>query len=172
VTPVLRELSTPEEVLALEPVVLEYFRIISGELRDRYALDLPPEGPVATMMAAPERVLPPLGGSFVAEADGRLLGMVFLKPLGRQDVEVKRLYVRPEARGTGLAKRLVETVIDAARAMGAGAIYLDTLQSLTPAITLYERAGFDPVPVYEGSEIADHPEIVAVAAFMKKTLSP
>ena len=167
----IREIGTVKEVQALRPVILEYFRIVTGELREHFGVELAAEGPVDDMLAKPEVFIPPKGRSFVADtADGHLVGTAFLRPMTGKSVEIKRLYVRPEARGTGLGRRLLHHAMDAARHMGADSMYLDTLKSLTAAIRLYESEGFETIDAYPGSDIAEYPDIVPCAKFMRKSL--
>ena len=167
---VLRELSLPEDVLALRPIILEYLTFISSELLTNYGITLDPERLVAAMMERREVFLPPLGHSFVAKDRGELLGTVFLKPLEAEKVELKRLYVQPEAQGRGLGRRLLHHAESAARRMGAKALYLDTLRSLHGARALYDSEGFEIVDIYPGSELLDFPEVQACAVFMRKPL--
>ena len=54
--------------------------------------------------------------------------------------------------------------------MGARAMYLDTLKTLTAAIALYEDEGFETIGAYAESEIARYPEFLPAARFMKKNL--
>jgi putative acetyltransferase len=56
--------------------------------------------------------------------------------------EVKRMYTRPAARGRGLAKALLRTIEDEARASGKNVLRLETGPYQAEALGLYQRAGF------------------------------
>lgn len=167
----IRELTSADEVLELEPIVLEYFRIICGHLKRDFDVQIAPAEPTGDMMAQPEKFIPPLGRGFVAEQDNALLGMVFLKPLREPNFEIKRLYLRTEARGQGLGKRLVRQSVEVARQIGARNLYLDSIPSLKEAISLYESEGFQHVGAYPGSEIASYDMLRDVGVYMHLSLN-
>ncbi len=75
-------------------------------------------------------------------------GTIALRRLNDRAGEVKRLYLRPAYRGRGLGRFLLENVIQRARATGYQAIYADTLPSMTDALSLYARLGFQRVEAY------------------------
>lgn len=82
---------------------------------------------------------------FVAFDDGLALGTVAIRYHPDGSGELKRMYVRRAARGDGIADRLVERVVDAARSRGCHVLWLETLQgAMDPAIRLYRRHGFVP----------------------------
>lgn len=87
---------------------------------------------------------PPAGRLLIAYAGGAPAGCAALRRLADGAGEMKRLFVRPPYRGLGLGRRLAEAVVEAARAGGGGALYLDTLPKMAPAIALYGALGFVP----------------------------
>lgn len=87
--------------------------------------------------------LPPRGQTLLARRlDGTLVGCGTLKGLGDDMGELKRLFVRPEARGTGLGRLLVETRIDTSRQMGLKKLVVDALKHSQEMISLYRSLGF------------------------------
>jgi putative acetyltransferase len=79
-------------------------------------------------------------------------GCCALRPLDSSDYpnacEMKRLYVRPQFRGLGLGRQLVEETMEAAREAGYACVLLDTLDDMEAARGLYGDLGFAEVPPY------------------------
>lgn len=67
---------------------------------------------------------------------------------GLDGLELKRMYVVPTARGTGVAGQLLAAAEALARELGAPRIYLETGTGQPEAIRLYERSGYRPIPLY------------------------
>ena len=102
----------------------------------------------------PGEYAPPAGALFVAEDRGRLIGMIGLRPSDGDISEMKRLYVRLEARGRGLAKQLIAAVLDEARRLRYSEIRLDTLPKMGDAQSLYVSLGFVDIAPYYDTPIA------------------
>ena len=85
--------------------------------------------------------------------DGALVGSVAVKRLPDGAAELKRLYVRPSARGTGLGRRLAAAAIERARELGYTTMRLDTLPRMETARGIYASLGFLPSEPYSDNPI-------------------
>jgi putative acetyltransferase len=99
---------------------------------------------------------PPSGRLLLARSLGHAAGCVALRKLEAGICEMKRLYVRPGDRGSGLGRMLVERVIAEARTIGYERMRLDTVESaMKDAIALYRRMGFREIEPYSVIPIED-----------------
>jgi putative acetyltransferase len=102
----------------------------------------------------PGMYAPPSGRLLLATDNGTAAGCVGIHALGDRIAEMKRLYVRPAFRGTGLGRTLAVRACDEARSCGYRAIRLDTIAgSMDAAIALYRSLGFREIPPYRENPI-------------------
>jgi ribosomal protein S18 acetylase RimI-like enzyme len=144
-----------EDLATVRELIDEYRRWI-----DLDAVDQEIGGELA---ALPGSYAPPSGILLVGCLDDRIAGVVGGRRLSTHICEMKRLYVRPAGRGTGLARALVTTLLAEARERGYREVYLDTLPKMASAQRLYESLGFRDIPPY-------YPASIPGTRFMSRSL--
>jgi GNAT superfamily N-acetyltransferase len=115
-----------------------YFALLAERIPGIDATHVPDPDPEADAFRQPQ-------GTFLIARDGdTVLGCVSLKTVEPGLGEVKRLWVAPEARGHGLARRLMAEVEAFARTAGLTRLRLDTNNALSEALALYRSSGWTP----------------------------
>jgi ribosomal protein S18 acetylase RimI-like enzyme len=108
---------------------------------------------------------PPSGCLLLASSDGEWAGCCALRRLDQGVCEMKRLYVRPSARGANLGRRLAQYIVAKAGALGYRWMVLDTLEDMIAAQTLYRSLGFRETRPY-------YPNPMAGVTYMELIISP
>lgn len=88
----------------------------------------------------------PLSAYFIARHDNTIIGGggIFPSPALPEDTcELVKMYLLPEARGTGTGAALINLCMDTARAKGFKRMYIETMPELKRAISVYEKFGFE-----------------------------
>jgi GNAT superfamily N-acetyltransferase len=97
------------------------------------------------LASLPGAYAPPRGALLLAPGQG----CVALRALDARTAEMKRLYVRPAARGAGLGRELAEAAVSRARELGFSRLVLDTIaERMEEAVRLYRSIGFCDAPPY------------------------
>ena len=81
-------------------------------------------------------------------------------------MELKRFYVAPSSRGSGIGRLLLEHALDTARHIGYSKVRLETFAFMKSAVKMYKSYGFQEVSPFEGFEGTKH-GTEAVELFMK-----
>ena len=138
--------ATPHDIPDARQMLAEYVAWIG--------LDLAFQEIDADVAGLPGDYAPPRGALFVGADGARLGGMIGIRALDDLTCEMKRLFVRPDARGHGLARRLIDAAIDESRRIGYVEMRLDTLPMMTDAQSLYTAMGFRDIAPYYATPIA------------------
>jgi ribosomal protein S18 acetylase RimI-like enzyme len=141
-------------VTASDVATLAEARALFREYQRALGVDLCFQGFDAELASLPGAYAPPRGRLHVGRVAGEPACCVALRPHDTPVAEMKRLYVRPAFRGRGFGRRLAETVIADARAIGYAAIVLDTLPDMASAQAMYVALGFRDIAPYTYNPIA------------------
>jgi putative acetyltransferase len=108
----------------------------------------------------------PASGMWLAQTGKQVAGCIALRPLRTREQagEIKRLFVRPEFRGSGAALALLVALEQYAEAMGYEWLYLDSKHDLKAALRFYDRHGYETCERYNHNQQA--------TVFLRKALHP
>jgi ribosomal protein S18 acetylase RimI-like enzyme len=140
---------------------IEYLTWYAEQAKEKYPIDI--LSVVGSIQNVVENTLetftslrPPNGVLLILEENEEVAGMIALKMLRETVGEVKRLYLRNQFRGRGLAKQMVNRLLEEGRKLGVTHFFLDTSQFMPAAQHIYRSAGFKergPYPESEPPEI-------------------
>jgi ribosomal protein S18 acetylase RimI-like enzyme len=109
-----------------------------------------------TFRPDPALFVPPAGVFLVAEVDGAAIGCGGVRMIAPDRGEIKHLWIRPAARGSGLGRALLVELESRAAQLGATDIVLDTNERLEAAQSLYRSSGYVDVEPYNDNPNATH----------------
>jgi ribosomal protein S18 acetylase RimI-like enzyme len=117
-----------------------------------YHIDITPAEAVEQNMADIQKFMPPDGRLFLASYDTDVLGCACARTIRPGLAEIKRVYVCPDGRGSGMGRALIQTLIADLRDAGYTTVRLDTGTFMTAAEKLYRSLGFKDIAPYDESE--------------------
>ena len=107
----------------------------------------------------------PTGSLILVMQGDRSVGCGALRKLSDGVCEMKRLYIRSEARKLNLGRRVAERLVEKAAALGYAAVRLDTLAQMAPAQKLYRSLGFREIAAYYSNPLSN-------SVYMELALTP
>jgi GNAT superfamily N-acetyltransferase len=149
----IRVASKVEDAPEIRALFWEYLRWANERLNREYELRFDIHSMLEEDMQDLDKFMPPHGRLLLADRGASPAGIACLKALREGIGEVKRMYVRPQDRGAGLGRALLQQLLHEAAAIGYGRVRLDSARFMTQAHRLYHTFGFREIPPYEGSEI-------------------
>lgn len=160
------EIKVPEIIRATQPNHFATAKTLFLEYAESLGFSLCFQGFDQELATIDSIYAPPDGALLLAyEAQREFIGTVGIKRFGDNICEMKRLYVKPAFRKTGLGDTLVRASLECAKEFGYQQIYLDTIrETMKPAISLYLRHGFVEIPPY-------YPNPMPGVLYMGKTLT-
>lgn len=144
-TPTIAQARSAEDVDIVRGLLREY--------QQGLGVDLCFQGFETELQELPGAYAPPSGRLLLAKHEREPLGCIALQRVDATRGEMKRLYIRPNARGLGLGRTLVTRILDDAKTIGYATLVLDTLPSMIEAQHLYETFGFRDIEPYRANPI-------------------
>ncbi len=166
----IHEATSPLEVAAFGGLISEYV----AWCRERYKTEpwlvemaFSHQGLDAELKRLTDLYTPPNGRMLLAEDALEILGGVAYKHVDDDTCEMKRLFVRTNASGRGLGRKLCEALMQQAARDGYTTMRLDTTRDMVEAIGLYRAFGFKDVAPF-----IDYPERMRpMMVFMERQIS-
>lgn len=149
------QVETEEHEHQVRELFWEYLQWANTMVAQEFGVSFDIEAMLVADMAELDKFAPPAGRLLLAKWQDRMAGIAGLRRLDTSTGEVKRMYVRPMARGQGVGRALLQDLIAEARLMGYGLVRLDSARFMAAAHALYRSAGFREIEPYPGSEIPE-----------------
>lgn len=137
--------STPEQFQVARDLFREYAATLSVDLcfqnfdKELQEIDLQYGSPTGALM--------------LVMRDGRAIGCGAIRKLEGKVGELKRMYLRPDARGLGVGSKLLSKCFEVARRLGYDTLRLDTLPEMTDAQAMYRKHGFYEISSYRSNPV-------------------
>ena len=131
----------------------EYLQWANAKVQENFGVSFDIAAMLEEDLNTLEKFMPPKGRLLLGYVEDHPMGISCLKLLTDRIGEVKRMYVRPQARNKGLGRALLHQLLEEARQIGYEKVRLDSARFMAEAHQLYRTNGFREIEAYEGSEI-------------------
>jgi GNAT superfamily N-acetyltransferase len=150
-----RDALLPRDLDSVRGLWLDYLTWGNDELEARHGFRLPVQEAVEHDVATIGKFQPPDGCLLLAYDGDVAVGTACMPRIGPDTCEIKRMWVDPSSRRSGVGRAMLERLVAAARAAGYQRVLLDSPDFMTAAHGLYRSSGFTDVAAYPESEIPD-----------------
>jgi GNAT superfamily N-acetyltransferase len=154
---------------AIRSLFWEYLQWANGRVNEEFGVSFDIAGMLERDMTELAVYSPPNGRLVLADEGSKAVGIGCLKRSAEGVGEIKRMYVRPEFRGRGIARATLEALIAEARSLNYPLVRLDSAGFMKEAHSLYKSTGFEQIKPYPESEIPT--EFQQFWVFMEKHIA-
>jgi GNAT superfamily N-acetyltransferase len=165
----LRRVHGEHDLQSARALAKEYGHWAAQVAKAEYGIDAKAETEQGLSTSIDE-LLRPRARLYVAYVDGVDVGIGGLKPVSHEVAEIKRMYVRPSARGRGVGRALMMKLLDDVRELDFRIVRLESAAFMTASHELYRSVGFVDVPPFERSEFGAIPGATDIQVFMQLEL--
>ena len=146
--------ANPEEhAHPIRELFWEYLQWANKNVEESFGVSFDIAAMLEDDMNTLDKFMPPKGRLLLGYLDAQPMGIACLKTLTDSIGEIKRMYVRPQARKRGLGREFLNQLLEEARQIGYARVRLDSARFMAEAHQLYRTSGFREIEAYEGSEI-------------------
>jgi GNAT superfamily N-acetyltransferase len=139
------QVQSDEERAHARELFWEYLQWANSRVNEEFGVDFDIQSVLEQDMLELEKFSPPHGRLLLAEYEGQVAGLACMRRIRENIGEIKRMYVRPEFRGKGIGRALLERLVDEAREIGYPRIRLDSARFMKEAHSLYRSTGFQEI---------------------------
>jgi len=161
----LHAVESPEQRRAASELIGEYLRWVAEVARSNYGLSFDVEAMMQSDVEDRTKFYPPNGRFYLIRHGGVYVGVGCLKRLAPGLGEVQRMYVRPDGRGVGAGRLLVQRLLEDAKELGYIRVRLESLKALTAAHSLYRSVGFREIDPYSENSMRDYQPAETLSAY-------
>jgi GNAT superfamily N-acetyltransferase len=165
-----RQADMKEDLPHVRELFSKYLQWVIGRANQEFGTDFDPETILEEDMEQLDIYSPPDGCLVLASEGHEVAGIGCLKKVRQSIGEIRRMYVRPEFRGRGLGRDILDALLSAAQDIGYSKVRLDSPRFVKEAHSLYRSAEFQEIEPYPESQIP--PEFREHWIYMEKTLVP